>query len=374
MASAAIVGAGVAGRLTALALLRKGWRVTLFERGSRSGEASAGLVAAGMLAPYAELDTAEPLVFNLGLRSMQLWPQLLDQLPAPVFYQQSGTVLVAHRQDRAELERFVGRIRSKLGERAKAQPLDRAALAELEPELDGRFGRGVLFAEEGQVDPSELYPALEQALLSGGVQWHQHADVSTLAPGRVTAEGLEWRGDWVVDARGLGAKADIPGLRGVRGEIITVDAPEVTLNRLVRLMHPRYPLYIAPRRNRRYVIGATSIESEDLSPISVRSMLELLSAAYSVHSGFAEARVLHAKIQLRPALSDHLPRLFHRPGLVRINGLYRHGYLLGPALVEAAVGLVEQGPGGLKYPELLVEESDAESEIQRPGNPVAATV
>jgi glycine oxidase len=122
------------------------------------------------------------------------------------------------------------------------------------------------------------------------------------------------------------------------------------------------------------VIGATSIESEDLSPISVRSMLELLSAAYSVHSGFAEARVLHAKIQLRPALSDHLPRLCHRPGLVRINGLYRHGYLLGPALVEAAVGLVEQGPGGLKYPELLVEESDAESEIQRPGNPVAATV
>jgi hypothetical protein len=57
-------------------------------------------------------------------------------------------------------------------------------------------------------------------------------------------------------------------------------------------VHPRYPLYIAPKPGHGvFVIGATEIESEDMSPASVRSTLELLSAAYAVHSGFAEARI-----------------------------------------------------------------------------------
>ncbi|MDX1656989.1 MAG: FAD-dependent oxidoreductase, partial [Candidatus Competibacteraceae bacterium] len=167
------------------------------------------------------------------------------------------------------------------------------------------------------------------------------------------AGGQVLRAELVVDARGLGAKGDIPILRGIRGEIVTVHAPEVRLNRLVRLMHPRYPLYICPRREGRFVIGATSIESEDLSPISVQSLLELLSAAYSLHSGFAEARVLATRTQLRPALPDHLPRLWVQPGLIRLNGLHRHGYLQGPALVEEALRVVEQGPKGARFPQLL---------------------
>ena len=80
--------------------------------------------------------------------------------------------------------------------------------------------------------------------------------------------------------------------------MIRLHAPEVSLRRPVRLMHPRYPLYIAPKPDHVFVIGATEIESEDTSPASVRSTLELLSAAYSLHSGFG----LHAQQvpRLRP--------------------------------------------------------------------------
>ncbi len=357
MSHAVIAGAGLAGRLTALALGERGWRVTLLERGLRDGFTSAGRVAAGMLAPYAELESCEPEVFALGLRSLALWPRWLERLPTPVFWQHAGTLLLAHRQDRAELERFITRLRTKLGERAALEPVDAIGLAELEPELAGRFGRGVLFSQEAQLDPAELFPALERALTEAGVDWRCGITVDALAPGRVSAGAETLACDLAVDCRGLGAKDDIPGLRGVRGEIVTVHAPEVQLNRLIRLMHPRYPLYIAPRRDGRYVIGATSIESEDLSPVSVRSLLELLSAAYSLHSGFAEARVLATAVQLRPALPDHRPRLYHRPGLVRLNGLHRHGYLQAPALVEELLRLVEGGPGALDFPELLVEES-----------------
>ncbi len=364
MPSVGIAGAGLAGRLLAHALVGAGWRVSLFDPDTRAGRASAGLVAAGMLAPYAELDTAEPLVFGLGPRSLALWPHWSEGLEAPVFFQRQGTLLVAHRQDMAEMERFTARLRTRLGERARLRPMDRAAVARLEPELAGRFGRAVLLPDEGQIDPGELFPALERRLLAAGVQWHEGTAVTSLSPGHLhTADGAH-RFDWVVDARGLGAREALPALRGVRGEIITVHAPEVGLGRLVRLMHPRYPLYVAPRRDRHYVIGATTVESEDRSPISVRSTLELLSAAYSLHSGFAEARVTATCTQLRPALPDNLPRLWCRPGLLRINGLYRHGYLMGPALVEAALGLMENGTGGLRFPALLGETSDADHQAQ----------
>ena len=329
----------------------------MFDSDQRTGEQSAAVVAAGMLAPYAELETAEPLVFGLGQRSLELWPQWLATLAEPVFFQQTGTLLIAHRQDRADMERFVSHVRAKLGDRAELQVLDNPQLAQLEPELAGHFQRGVWFPGEGQLAPAELLPALEKALLQGGVSWYESMPVNTLSPGELRTGGQDWKFDWVADTRGMGAKAAIPQLRGVRGEIVTVRAPEVKLNRMVRLMHPRYAIYLAPRPDHQYVIGATSIESEDRSPISVQSLLELLSAAYTVHSGFAEARLLKTATQLRPALPDHLPRLFYRPGLLRINGLYRHGYLQGPAVVEDAIRLLEAGASAMHFPELLREES-----------------
>jgi glycine oxidase len=98
-------------------------------------------------------------------------------------------------------------------------------------------------------------------------------------------------------------------------------------------MHPRYPLYIAPRPNQQVIVGATSIESNDSSSVTVQSAMELLSAAYSIHTGFAEARILEMQVQCRPALPDNLPKMEVHPGLVRANGLYRHGFLIAPVMV-----------------------------------------
>jgi glycine oxidase len=120
-----------------------------------------------------------------------------------------------------------------------------------------------------------------------------------------------------------------------------VHAPEVKLSRPVRLIHPRYPLYIAPKPYGVFVIGATEIESDDTSPASVRSSLELLSAAYSIHKGFGEARILEINAQIRPTLPDNLPaiRLQGRNSM-QINGLYRHGFLIAPAMLDASLALM----------------------------------
>jgi glycine oxidase len=72
----------------------------------------------------------------------------------------------------------------------------------------------------------------------------------------------------------MGAKGDLRNLRGVRGEIVRLQAPDIELNHMLRLLHPRYPVYIVPRADGKLVVGATTIESEDRSPASVRGVLE----------------------------------------------------------------------------------------------------
>jgi glycine oxidase len=119
--------------------------------------------------------------------------------------------------------------------------------------------------------------------------------------------------------------------------VARVRAPGIGLARPVRLLHPRYPLYIAPKEDDLYVIGATEIEGEDMSPVSVRSALELLSAAFSVHPGFGEARILELNSQCRPTLPDHRPALvWDGAQTVRVNGLYRHGYMIAPEVADEA--------------------------------------
>jgi glycine oxidase len=338
-----VVGAGLAGRLLALALARAGRAVTVFEQHDDSGRRSCAWTGAGMIAPYCEQESAERIICELGLRALELWPQWLETLAAPVFYQSAGSLVVAHPRDAAELQRLEREVRARGSGPDVLQLLDTAGIGQLEPELAGRFHRGLFFPREAQIDNWQLLPALLKSLTAAGVTCRFNTAVTDLKPGRLTAAGQERQFDLVCDCRGLGAEADLPDLRGVRGELLHVTAPDVKLQRPVRMMHPRYPLYIVPREQDRYVIGATKIESNDLSPISVRGDMELLTAAYALHPGFAEARIIETSTHCRPAMRNNLPLVEIRPGLVRLNGMFRHGFLIAPALVEGIVSQLTRG-------------------------------
>lgn len=332
-----IAGAGLVGRVLALNLIQRGIQVTLFERDS-SGSApnAAGYTAAGMLSPYAELELMDAELFQLGVRSIELWPGLVDwmaQQACPVDFQHRGSLVLAHHNDRADLQHFMRQLMDKLPSGYQVEQLNNARLTDLEPELEHHHQAWWL-PNEGQVDSTQFFQQSERLLKNHAlVEWCENTEVNQLSSRKIDGQAF----DWTFDCRGLGAKPDMRDLRGVRGEVFWLDAPEVKLTRPVRLMHPRYRIYIVPRANGRYVIGASEIESEDRSPMSVRSSLELLSAAYSVHPGFAEARIVNQLTNCRPALGDNLPRIEQLDGLTRINGLYRHGYLFSPAMVEQAL-------------------------------------
>ena len=364
-----IAGAGLAGRTLAWRLARAGCRVSLFDAKRRDDLTSASQTAAAMLSPLAELAVSDDAVFALGQRSMQLWPQWVAELAeahevrsarppqassdpsggsalheekslgvhnSPVYFRRDGTLVVAHAQDQSSLEHFTRLLNHKLPEVSKdqVQTLDAAALGKLEPALVGRFAGGLYLQGEGQLANDQWMAALALELDRLGVQWHEGQAADRLDERAVVCAGQAHVVDAAVDARGVGSKAAWPQLRGVRGEVLRVECAGVALQRPVRLMHPRYQLYVAPRPNHQFVVGATELESEDAGPVTVRSVLELASALHSLHPAFGEARVLRMSAALRPALDDHRPAICLRDGVWHINGLYRHGYLCAPALVD----------------------------------------
>jgi glycine oxidase len=345
----AIVGAGLMGRLIAVALAQRGAEVDLYDQGSSDGSSSAARIAAAMLAPLAESAIAEDSVVRMGIYSLQHWRQLIDQLSKPVFFQQEGTLILWHRQDANEAERFTHHLEKSCLHNSQLrlpQKLTSTELRDIEPSIADRFTQGLYLPNEGQLDNRQFLDSLLHELLILKVNCHWN---TAIKPEQLRTDN---RYKQVIDCRGIGAKdawsASTNSLRGVRGEVVRLYAPEVKLRRPTRLIHPRYPIYIAPKENDVYVVGATEIESDDLSEMSVRSAMELLSAVYTVHSGFAEARILEMATQCRPTLKNNLPeiRIQKEQGLsdlIMINGLYRHGFMISPAVLNVTLELLESG-------------------------------
>ena len=329
-----IAGAGLLGRLLAFMLSRHGHAVHVHDPADGpESRGAAGWTAAGMLSPIAELETADERVFRWGLRSLDLWPQILRELPLPVDFRRDGSLLVAHPEDTGAARRVLDLLARKTPAEHHAEPLPAQRLAELEPAI--RPGpQGWLLPGEGRIHTVQAM----QALLAGaaGVQWHWGSRVDAVEPRTLHLSDRREDFDWVFDVRGLGARPQLP-VRGVRGEIFWLHAPGVVLNRPVRLLHARHRVYLVPRAPDLVVVGASEIESEDRSLVTVRTTVELLAAAHSIVPALAEARIVHSETNLRPALPDNQPLLQTEPGLVRINGLFRHGWLIAPALSESAL-------------------------------------
>jgi glycine oxidase len=349
MNNVAVVGAGIMGCLLALRLRNEGWQVTLFELETSFNNCSHA--AAGLLAPMSELDKAEQVIFNLGMESLnELWRPILNQLNEPIYFRQQGSLILYHPQDKSEWQQFSARIIDKLSDSCFTV-LNHQELKQIEPELT-QFQTAYYFPQEGQLDNQTLLIALKKHLCQLGVIWQSGVLITSIIPGRIEIGKNSTRFDCVFDCRGLGAKKIFPDLRGLRGELIWLHAPEVNLQRPIRLLHPRYNIYIAPRPGSYYLLGASELETEDLSPISVHSTLELLTAAYYVHRGFAEARIIKTITHCRPTLIHHQPRIKYAHQFIAVNGLYRHGYLIAPALVEEVLRGLNSKQKEIYYPQL----------------------
>ncbi|MEP1694900.1 MAG: FAD-dependent oxidoreductase [Paracoccaceae bacterium] len=317
MTEITIIGAGVVGLCVARNLLDRGAIVTLVDRQIEPGPHTCSWWAGGMLAPFCEGESAEEPVVRLGQEAAGWWAANTQAV------HRCGSLVVAPARDHADLIRFARRTRG-------YRELSGDEVTALEPDLGTRFVRGLFFQDEAHLAPREALAQLRTSLAADGATFRQgNAD-----PDEYARRGL------TIDCRGFHAKNQISDLRGVKGEMLVLSCPDLNLTRPIRMLHPRVPLYIVPRGDGIFMLGATMIEGSAGKHVSARALLELLSAAYALNPAFGEAEVLEIGVDSRPAFPDNLPRVRRDGNLIRANGLFRHGFLLAPSIGRMVAELI----------------------------------
>ncbi|MEM1372113.1 MAG: FAD-dependent oxidoreductase [Pseudomonadota bacterium] len=315
-----VAGAGVIGLWQAVCLRRAGADVTLCDAAETPDLSQASRYAGAMLSPWCEAETAPDVVCAAGVEGLKLWRDVYPDLT------RAGSLVLATPRDQPDLRQFAKRT-------TNHEVCDSARIRELEPDLDERFPQALYFPEEAHMSAPAALAFLRQSLMSTGCQ---------LKLGQTLEECGRHGFDYVIDARGLAAQPALPDLRGVRGERLIVRCPDVSLNRPVRLLHPRHQFYMVPWSDHHFMVGATVIENEQTGPATVRSVLELLGLAYAVHPAFADAEIIDVGAGVRPSFADNVPRARiegKNPDAggttIFVNGAYRHGFLIAPSLAQA---------------------------------------
>ncbi|MGH1377769.1 MAG: FAD-dependent oxidoreductase [Alphaproteobacteria bacterium] len=334
----AVIGAGVLGMSTSYLLAQKGFDISVYEK-QDFPPVNASSIAGGMLAPFSEIEALPVDFVRAGLKGIEFWDKFLGDDEGGVL-QKTGSLLIAHPEDRHMLDRFAQHLSavSDQWEWAGEQRVE-----ELEPSIGAKFGKGLYMPLEANINPHPALAELAKRIVDLGVE---------IVNEEVVPEDIEGDYDWVIDCRGYVEGQD-DDLRGIKGEIILLENNEFSLDRPVRLMHPRYPLYIIPRPDNVFAVGASVIENsdEDDGSVFLRSAMELMSAAYSLHPSFGESKVLDMSSAVRPSYLDGLPRIKidNDKKYIRCNGLFRHGYLLSPIMAGCVADFLVDGENNDDY-------------------------
>jgi glycine oxidase len=344
----AVIGGGVIGLSTALALARSGADVSVFEAGASCG-LRASSRAGGMLGLSYELDELRKSgTTTLALRAMELWPEFAASLPLSIDLRRSGVLACATTAaESLRLESLAALVRET---GLPSQALSAVDIAALEPALAGPVLTAWRFPADGQVDPRSLVEALARALTAAGVRIALNAPV-----GRIEASPEGFRipeaGNWdrVLIATGVGG---IPEFRSsqygrldaglgqavpVKGHMLALEPGAGALAHVIRAGD----VYIIPK-SRWTLVGATS--EPDLADEAVDPDLidQLRTRAEALVPGLRNVGMIDAWAGVRPGSPDGAPQIGETaiPGAYAALGCYRNGILLAPAVAELAAAIL----------------------------------
>ncbi|WP_161597672.1 FAD-dependent oxidoreductase [Fluviispira multicolorata] len=355
-----IIGAGVLGRLIAIDLFKRNYKVTLYDKGDIFSSKSCSATAAGMLAPWSEAYESTQIAFELGIISLKLWPEILESLNAVSLLERQGTAHLALLRDKQQLENYFNRL-NRRGIAFEAIEINKNNRKEFIGDYSHVYSIGYYFPNEATLNPREFILKCNGFFKKNNIIFKYNSEVIACEKNKISTEQGEFNYDLVINTMGIGAKknfeASTETLRGVRGSLVLVNAPLVNVHSVIRLIHSRFPIYIVPRGNHNYIIGATSHETECLKPITVESLLELLSVASHFDKGFLEANLLEQRVNLRPTFTSNSPHFYTKDGVYFINGLSRNGITISPALANIFCNYVH------KKRDLFLDNLEIESDI-----------
>jgi len=349
-----IVGGGTIGLSIGWQIARAGRAVEVFDRAEAGRGAS--WLAAGMLAPDAELQFEELDLYAFNRESLDRWPQFAEELEADsgqsVDYRDEGTLIVADDRDSAEALRRLFEFQQEhdlnvdwlTGEEAR----------EIEPFLAPRLSAAIHAPFDHQVDNRKVVEALKAALQQNGGTLREHTPVEQIlpddeAPAVVLDDGTRVEGSAIVLAAGAwsrgveGLARDVrPPIRPVKGQMLQLQMElPFDLQHVVR----GPDAYLAPKSNGRLLVGATSEEMGFDTRVTAGGLYDVLEGGWEVVPGIYDLPVTETWAGLRPASRDHAPLIGHAdaPGVIFATGHYRHGILLTPITAQEVAHLLLTG-------------------------------
>ena len=355
-----IIGGGVIGLGIGWQLAKSGAKVTIFDRGEAGRAAS--WAAAGMLAPYAEVHTEEPELLQLGIESLSLYPQWVDELETDaqmsIGYRVEGTLIVGLEPDDTHQLRHLYDAQQEFGLDVKW--LNGREACEIESALSPRVTSAIHCETDHQVDNRLMIFALKNAFQKYGGVLHERTLVSKIIieNGSVTAVQTEERikqcdivilaaGCWSTQIDGIPDDM-LPPVRPVKGQMLALEMEEgIEIRTVIRTVRARYPtsVYLVPRSDGRLIVGATSEEMGYDERLTAGGMFELLRGAWEVVPGIYELPILESWSGLRPGSRDNAPILGKTPidNLIYATGHYRNGILLTPITAYEISQLILMG-------------------------------
>lgn len=335
-----IIGGGVIGCATALALATESCRVTLVERGALGGESS--WAGAGLLSPLLPWHYADA-VTRLTEWSRALYPAWVDELqvasgidPA---YRVSG-MLVLPPYDVSAARAWAT---------SHAESVQELAARSILPDLAGK-NSALWMSQVAQVRNPRLLQALRHALLRGGVQILENTEVTGWREARGRVDGVtttqgEIAADEFVFATGawsrtvLGERgANIP-IHPVRGQIVLFKSAPGRLKQIVYCDG----LYIIPRDDGHILVGSTLEEAGFDKSVTIAARVDLTQRAVALLPFLGETPVVGHWAGLRPGSPDNIPIMGRHPSLENLylsSGHFRYGVTMAPASAQLMANLI----------------------------------
>lgn len=340
------------GSASALALARRGDRVTVLERavpGAEASSAAAGILGAQVEAhgPGAETD--------LFLASAALYPsfvaELLRETGIDVGYRRCGVIRVAGAgEETALVEATSWQERAGL----RVEQLDQAALHQAEPALAEELTMGARFGDDAQVDPPKLFRAVQIAATRAGVTYRTGTQVRRVvveqgrAVGVLLEDGSLVPADRVVLAAGSWSSLvdgiDLPrdAVQPARGQIV-----ELSL-RIPPLRHVVFGrgAYLVPRDDGRVLVGSTLELVGYTKEVTAAGVRDLLVAATRLCPLLEGAAFSGAWASFRPFPKDGrlLLGTSSVKSLVYATGHHRNGILLAPLTARVVAAACHDEP------------------------------
>ncbi|WP_018923782.1 glycine oxidase ThiO [Salsuginibacillus kocurii] len=347
-----IIGGGIVGLSTALECRVRGFEVTVLEKSAFGGAATGA--AAGMLAPFSEIEEDPDDFFVLAMESLRFYPSWVETVRAHTKlefeYSNSGSLhIVYHEADRLSLE---SRKRWQGDFNVDARIVEGEELAKLEPALSKNVQAAMYYPEESHVYTPDYVAALEDACKNTGVVLKDKLGSVTVNEWQntvrlLTESGEQVEADQLVICSGAWAKEmeEVFGLRlpvfPVRGQICAYETPTHPVSHIV--FSPQG--YFVPKDNGTLVNGA----SEDLAGFNTDVTQEGIDRLTNWNPNvfpFLEAETpFHEWAGLRPATQDGFPflgSLRDYPHILFATGHYRNGILLSPITAQIIADRIEQ--------------------------------